>query len=106
MAQSVRERTEEIGVLKAMGFTHVQVLFLVLGESCFLAAFGGAAGLTAAWFLIARGDPTGGALPIFFFPVGNLAWGVVLIFALGLTAGALPAWQAMRLQIAEALRKS
>ncbi len=34
MAQSVRERTEELGVLKAMGFTNVLVLVLVLLESC------------------------------------------------------------------------
>ena len=34
MAQAVRERTEELGVLKAMGFTNGLVLVLVLAESC------------------------------------------------------------------------
>jgi putative ABC transport system permease protein len=41
MAQAVRERTEELGVLKALGFTNGQVLALVLAESCFLAMLGG-----------------------------------------------------------------
>src|SRR6266581_2800228 len=45
MAQSVRERTEEFGVLKAMGFTNGRVLALVLGESCLLALLGGILGL-------------------------------------------------------------
>jgi putative ABC transport system permease protein len=105
MAQSVRERTDELGVLKAVGFTNAQVLGLVLGESCFLAALGGVIGLTVAWFLISAGDPTKGALPIFYFPTENLAMGVGLIFALGFAAGILPAAQAMRLRVAEALRK-
>ena len=105
MAQSVRERTEELGVLKAMGFSNLLTLALVLAESCLLALLGGVVGLTVAWFLIASGDPTGGALPIFYFPRHNLLWGLFLALALGLAAGWLPARQAMRLRIAEALRR-
>ncbi len=105
MAQSVRERTEELGVLKAMGFNNLLTLILVLAESCLLSVLGGGAGLAIAWFLIASGDPTGGALPIFFFPRENLLWGILIALALGLAAGWLPARQAMRLRIAEALRR-
>jgi putative ABC transport system permease protein len=105
MAQSVRERTEELGVLKAMGFSNLLTLVLVLAESCLLALIGGAAGLAIAWFLISSGDPTGGALPMFFFPRQNLFWGILIALALGLAAGWLPAQQAMRLHIAEALRR-
>jgi putative ABC transport system permease protein len=105
MAQSVRERTDELGVLKAVGFTNGQVLGLVLGESCFLAMIGGVIGLAVAWMLISTGDPTKGALPIFYFPTENVALGFGLILALGFAAGILPAVQAMRLQVAEALRK-
>ncbi len=36
MAQAVRERTGELGVLKAIGFTNGQVVALVLAESCLL----------------------------------------------------------------------
>lgn len=105
MAQSVRERTDELGVLKAVGFTNGQVLLMVLGESCLLAGMGGALGLAVAWALISRGDPTGGSLPMFFFPTGALLVGVGLSVALGLAAGAMPAVQAMRLRVAEALRR-
>ena len=68
MAQAVRERTGELGVLKAIGFTNGQIVALVLAESCLLTVLGGALGLGLAWLMISRGDPTGGLLPLFFFP--------------------------------------
>jgi len=105
MAQSVRERTEELGVLKAMGFTNSQVLWLVLGESCFLALLGGGSGLALAWILIQGGDPTHGALPVFDFPARDLLGGLLFAVLLGLIAGFFPALQAMRLRIADALRR-
>jgi putative ABC transport system permease protein len=105
MAQAVRERTEELGVLKALGFTNSQMLLLVLAESCLLSMLGGILGLGIAWALISRGDPTGGALPIFYLPTEYLFIGLLLVLALGLVAGILPALQAMRLRIADALRR-
>jgi len=105
MAQSVRERTGELGVLKAMGFTNSQVLSLVLGESCVLAILGGGLGLGLSSLVIARGDPTGGMLPLFFFPALDVLLGAGLSVALGLVAGIFPALQAMRLRVAEALRR-
>jgi putative ABC transport system permease protein len=105
MAQTVRERIEEIGVLKAIGYTSRQVLGLVLAESLLLAGSAGLAGLAIAWWLIAAGDPTGGAFPVFFFPPADIALGVALALLLGIAAGTMPAMQAMRLQVAEALRR-
>ncbi len=106
MAQAVRERTEELGVLKAMGFTNELVLTLVLLESCLIAAVGGLAGLGAAWLFTTGGSPVPSMLPVFYLPVQNVVAGVVLVFALGVVAGILPAIQAMRLRIAVALRKN
>lgn len=105
MSQSVRERIGELGVLKAIGFTNGQVLGLVLAESCLLTVLGGVFGLGAAWLLISRGDPTGGLLPLFFFPVRDLLLGLGLSVALGFVTGILPAQQAMRLRVSEALRR-
>ncbi len=105
MAQSVRERTEELGALKALGYTHGQVLALVLAEANLLALTGGALGLVLAAAMIAAGDPTRGALPVFYFPWRDAVLGMGLAAALGLVSGALPAWQAGRLRIAEALRR-
>jgi putative ABC transport system permease protein len=105
MAYAVRERTNELAVLKALGFTDRGVLGLVLGESFLLTGIGGILGLVAAWFLVAMGDPTGGSLPVFFMPARDLVIGVLLIVAMALVAGILPALHAGRLQIADALRR-
>jgi putative ABC transport system permease protein len=105
MAQSVRERTEELGVLKAMGFSNGLVLALVMMESCFIAAIGGFAGLGIAWIIISSGNPVPGLLPMFYLPTNNIIIGALLAIVLGVIAGVFPAWQAMRLRIAEALRR-
>jgi putative ABC transport system permease protein len=105
MTQSVRERTGELGALKAIGFTNGRVLALVLAESCVLAGLGGALGLGLAALLISRGDPTGSLLPTFHLPTRDLLIGCGFVIALGLATGALPALQATRLRVADALRR-
>lgn len=105
MSQAVRERIEEIGVLKAMGFTNGLVLLLVLMESCFIAFLGGFLGLGLAW-MIASSDPIPTIIPTLNLPHRDLLTGALFAVALGLIAGAVPAFQAMRLQIATALRRN
>lgn len=105
MAQSVRERTNELGVLKSLGFSHQAVLGLVLAESCLLAILGGGLGLLLGSLATGAGDPTGGFLPIFYFPTRDLVLGILFVLLLGLVAGALPAVAAMRLKIVDALRR-
>lgn len=105
MSQAVRERTGELGLLKAIGFTNGQVVALVLAESCLLTTLGGALGLGLAWWFISRGDPTNGLLPLFFFPPRDLFIGAAISVALGLITGIFPALQAMRLRVADALRR-
>lgn len=105
MAQSVRERTNELAVLKTLGFTNRGVLAMVLAEAGLLAVLGGGIGLALGALAISAGDPTGGFLPIFYFPGEDAAWGVVLVLLLGVATGLLPALQAMRLSIVEALRR-
>lgn len=105
MSQAVRERIGELGVLKAIGFTNGQVLGLVLAESCLLSLLGGGLGLALAWGVAAAGDPSGGMLPLFHLSAGDLAVGAALAVALGVLTGIFPAWQAMRLRVADALRR-
>jgi putative ABC transport system permease protein len=105
MSQSVRERTGEWGVLKALGFTSLQVLGFVLTESFLLSITGGIAGLALARILISGGDPTGGMLPNFFFPTADIAAGFAISVLLGFATGVFPAVQAMRLRVADALRR-
>jgi len=105
MAKAVRDRIAELGVLKAVGFTNERVLVLVLTESLLIAALGGLTGLGLAWLFTLRGSPVPSLLPVFYLPVRFLGIGVAIVLALGLVAGILPALQAMRLQIAVALRR-
>ena len=105
MSQAVRERTGELGVLKAIGFTNSQVVGLILAESCLITLLGGGLGLGLAWLIVSRGDPTGGQLPLFYFPIHDLFAGLGICVALGLATGVFPAFQALRLRTADALRR-
>jgi putative ABC transport system permease protein len=106
MAQSIRERTNELAILKTLGFTDGKVLGMVLLESLLVAVIGGGLGLLLASLIIAQGDPTGGFLPIFHFPPRDLVLGVALVLVLGVLAGLVPGLQAGRLKIVDALRRS
>jgi len=106
MAQSIRERTNELAILKTLGFNDRKVLAMVLFESSLIALLGGGLGLLVAWLMIAQGDPTGGFLPIFYFPPRDLVLGCVMVLVLGILSGMVPALQAGRLKIVDALRRS
>ncbi|HTV53112.1 MAG TPA: ABC transporter permease, partial [Steroidobacteraceae bacterium] len=104
MAQSVRERTHELAVLKTLGFGNPTVMGLVLAESLIITATGGALGLLLATAAVGRiGNTLREFLSAFLITPGAAALGVALVLALGIAAGALPAARAMRLQIAQAL---
>jgi putative ABC transport system permease protein len=105
MAQSVRERTSELAVMKTLGYTDGAILGMVLAESLALAGFGGGLGLLVSWLMIHYGgDPTS-FLAVFYFPARYIAAGVVLVVLLGIAAGILPALRARRLSIVDALRR-
>jgi putative ABC transport system permease protein len=106
MAQSVRERTAELAVLKTLGFSGAMILTLVFAESLFIALLGGGLGLALAWLFVQQGDPTNGMLAVFVLPPADLAIGAGLIIMMGLLAGVMPAVGAMRLKITDALRRS
>jgi putative ABC transport system permease protein len=106
MAQSVRERTSEIAVLKTLGFSGGTIMALVLIESVLIAGIGGGFGLFFAWLFVQGGDPTGGMLPIFVLPSRDVVLGVGLIVGIGVVAGLLPAISAMQLKITDGLRRA
>jgi putative ABC transport system permease protein len=105
MAYAVRERTSELAVLKAIGFSDRGVFGLILAEALVITGLGGATGLLLAWLLVAMGDPTGGSIPVFYIPTRDLLLGLALIAVMALATGTLPALQAQRLRIADALRR-
>lgn len=104
MMLAVRERIGEIAILRALGFSGISLAILVLGESGLIAVAGGTTGILLAKMFTLNGDPTHGLLPYFYLPTTEMAAGVVISLCTGILAGAWPARQAMRLQVAEALR--
>jgi putative ABC transport system permease protein len=103
MAIAVRERTGELAVLKAVGYSDRFVLGLVLAESMLIAAIGGAIGLWLARGMTAQ-DITSGILPMYLSSAA-LATGALVALGTGLLAGLLPAVSAMRLSVVDALRR-
>jgi len=107
MAQSVRERTNEIGVLKTLGFSGQSILGLVLLESLFLTFTGGLVGLGLAWLLAgALGEGIKDYFPVFKIGVTTFMVGGSLMLVFGLVTGMWPALTAMRLKIVDALRRN
>ncbi|HSB77357.1 MAG TPA: FtsX-like permease family protein [Candidatus Methylomirabilis sp.] len=105
MAIAVRERGRELAVLKAIGFSDSFTLVLVIAETLVVSAVGGGIGLALAKLFTLRGDPTHGMLPFFYLPPEAMALGFVLAMVVGLMAGILPAFSAMRLRVVDALRR-
>lgn len=106
MAQSVRERTNELGVLKTLGFSDATVMLLVLGESLLLTTLAGAIGL--ALIVVAASafaTQVETFMPVFYVPAQAVMIGGMLAVLLGLASGGLPAFVAQRLSIVEALRR-
>ena len=101
----VRERTSELAVLKTLGYSNGLVMTLVLMESCALAIVAGALGLALSWFVFEQFELGGAFLPPFYVPVPALVVGSLFIVGLGLASGIVPAVQAMRLRIVDALRR-
>jgi putative ABC transport system permease protein len=100
MMQSVRERTEELAVLKAVGFGDRTVLFLLAAESLAVYVVAAFAGLALAWiaFPLAARYVAGLSMPISVVELGIL--GAVF---LALVTASVPGYRAARLHVAEAL---
>ncbi len=105
MAIAVRERTGELAVLKAVGYSDRFVLLFVLFESLLIAVIGGALGLGLAKLFTLGGDPTRGLLPFFFLPGKAILAGLGVTLAVGAASGVIPAIGAMRLRVVDALRR-
>jgi putative ABC transport system permease protein len=102
---SVRERHQEIAVLKVLGFRPGQVLVLVLGESLLLGGLSGllASGLTYAGI---NGLLGGVPFPVAFFPAFQIPatafwWGLGIGCVTAFVGSFLPAWSARSIKVAE-----
>jgi len=103
MTISVAERTSEIGLIRALGARHSQILMLFLGEAVVLSSIGGVVGLI---FGVGISQLLHLIIPV--LPV-HTPWSYVIIaevtaIVIGLSAGVIPAQRAARLNPVEALR--
>ncbi len=103
---AVFERTREIGVLRAIGWSGRRVLVMILGESVLVSLAGGIVGsLIGCLFLMAFSN----VLQSWGGTIGNIRPSLIMqafttVLILGLAGGVYPAWKASRLQPVEAIR--
>lgn len=111
IAMGVRERTTEYGALRALGFSPGHVRFFIIGESTFVGLCAGLLGVGLAVPLVNGGmsrfieENMGGMFPYFRIDSGTVVLALALATALGFLAGLVPAAQAGKLSVVDALRR-
>lgn len=111
IAMSVRERTNEYGMMRAIGFTPRHIAIAVVGESVTVGLIGGLVGLLLSHLFINEAvgpfleENMGGMFPYFGIASTTAITAIVLAVALGATAALVPATRAARLNTVEALRR-
>jgi len=104
MFVSVRERTSQIGLKKALGAKRRVILAEFLLESAFLCIIGGIIGLTLV-FLLTQILTNALDFPV-FISTGYMALAVVICIIVGIVAGFVPALQAAKMDPVEAIRSN
>ncbi len=105
MSTAVRERTPELAILKALGYSNVFILFYVLAESISIAFVGGTIGIGFAKLISMGGSPVPSMMPLWYLPMTEVLYGMLIAITIGAVAGLIPAVSASRLRVVEALRK-
>jgi len=109
MFTSVRERTREIGIMKAIGAPNSAILFIFLFEAGIIGFTGGLGGTLLGVLLAKSIEMYGQVHPLFYFYAsvspGLIIFGLVFSFVVGCLSGMVPARQAALLKPVEALRK-
>ncbi|MGH7741657.1 MAG: ABC transporter permease, partial [Candidatus Eiseniibacteriota bacterium] len=104
MVMAVRERVSETGVLKTLGFSDASIFAMVLAEAVAITLLGGLIGAFGAKQLFA-GFSMGGFLPPMVVRWSTVWTGIAVALFVGAVSGWIPAWQASRLRIVNALRR-
>ena len=111
IAMGVRERTNEYGVLKALGFSNAHIIWFVMGEALVIGGAGGALGLLISYPFIEKGlgrfleENMGAMFPYFRINPATTALAIALAFGLAIVASVIPALQAGRLKTVDALKR-
>ncbi len=109
MFTSIRERTKEIGIMKAIGAKNSAILSIFLIEAGIIGILGGLGGVLLGSILAKAIDYYGQANPTFYFTTTISPWMIIFAllfsFSIGCLAGFFPARSAAKLKPVEALRK-
>jgi len=104
MAQSIRERRSELGVMMVLGFSHRTILSLIVVESCLLTLLAGLSGLALSYALVTRAALSFARfLPVFEMNAETVLRGVSFMLITGIVAAVVPAIQTRRLSIVDSL---
>jgi putative ABC transport system permease protein len=106
MAMSVFERTREIGILRAVGWSSLRVGSMIVSEAlciCLMAlGVGCGIGVLAAQLFVGRSSLSGFISPT--YTASTFAWGLAFALGVGLIGALYPTWRAVRLAPVAALR--
>ena len=106
MVMAINERTREIAVMKTLGFPAPRIFTHVLGESVLLSLVGGLAGIALAALLLGGlGAALAGSFPGLRLSADIFGVGLAIMIGFGVVTGLLPAINAMRVNIVDALGK-
>lgn len=111
IAMGVRERTNEYGVLRAIGFRPGHIVVFILGEAIVVGLCAGILGLALGYPIVELGmgrfleENMGGFFPYFRIEKTTMVLSVALAMGLSLIASLIPAYQASRLSVTDALRR-
>ena len=103
MLVSVTERTQEIGVRKAIGARRRDIILQFLLEASVLTSLGGIAGILFGWMISLISRMVFKSLPA-EVPMWAAVLGIVVSVSVGLFFGIWPAYKAAQLDPVEALR--
>lgn len=106
MAMTARERIGEYAIFKALGFRAHHIVGMVFGESLFITTTGGLIGIMLT-FPVARkfGEVMGQFFPIFQVDKSTIYLDMLFCLLVGIIAGLFPAWRAVKIKIADGLRR-
>ena len=106
MAMTARERIGEYAIFKALGFTGYHIAGMVFGESLFITLTGGAIGILLTFPVAAKfGEIMGTFFPVFQVERATLTADIAFCGIVGIIAAVFPTWRAVRIQIADGLRR-
>lgn len=112
MLVTVRERTKEIGIRRALGAKPTAILMQIMNESLVLTALAGFFGLAFGVGLLSIVDNLISANPsgdTFFqhpqIPFGTAIAATIVLLICGMLAGIIPAWRALQVKAIDAIRE-